>query len=85
MILSKKRFCFHNPADRSEVFETAGGGAIQSAPEWIAADPFFALAVADGDVIEFESKTGDNEIEKKAAAKRTGKKNTAAKGSAAEK
>ena len=51
-ILSKKRFQFGSGSTK---FVTAGGLVIETAPDWIAKDPLYALAVADGDITVIQS------------------------------
>lgn len=53
-ILTKKRFCFRDGADG--VVTTAGGGAIEVVPDWVAKTPLFNLAAADGDIMELSTK-----------------------------
>lgn len=51
-ILSKKRFQFGSGSTK---FVTAGGLVIETAPDWIAKDPLYALAAADGDITVIQS------------------------------
>ena len=63
-ILSKKRFEF--TGDGVKPFITAGGGTIQSAPDWIEKHPLFDLAVAEGSlyVMQDKKKTSSRKKEK---------------------
>lgn len=49
LILSKKRYMFRFDDLR---FTTAGGGEIETAPDWIRKDPYFELVFKDGDILE---------------------------------
>lgn len=53
-ILTKKRFCFRNGEEK---VETAGGGAIETVPDWVAKTRLFDLAVSDGNIIELAVKS----------------------------
>ena len=52
-ILSKKKFEFR---DGTEKFTTAGGGVIETAPDWIARTPFFKAIVNDGNILEIATR-----------------------------
>lgn len=54
IILTKKRYCFRNG---SEKFETAGGDAIETVPDWVAETELFELAVEGGNILEISSKS----------------------------
>lgn len=55
VILTKKRFGFvkQDGTERidAERFLTKGGMEIEDAPDWIATDPLYALAVESGDLV----------------------------------
>jgi hypothetical protein len=53
IILTKKRYCFRNGNDK---FETAGGDAIETVPDWVAETELFELAVEGGNILEISSK-----------------------------
>lgn len=53
IILTKKRYCFRNGDVK---VETAGGGAIETVPDWVAQTPLFKLASEGGNIYEMKSK-----------------------------
>ena len=61
IILTKKRFGFvkQDGTERidAERFLTKGGMEIEDAPNWIATDPLYALAVESGDLVPVSGKT----------------------------
>ena len=63
VILSKKRFQFKN--SEGGLFVTAGGMAIETAPDWIKKHPLYALAVKDGSIVETKAATPAKAANKK--------------------
>lgn len=72
VILTKKRFGFvkQDGTERidAERFLTKGGMEIEDAPDWIATDPLYALAVESGDLVPVNGKTPKAEAEAVATA-----------------
>lgn len=68
IILTKKRYCFRNGDVK---VETAGGGAIETVPDWVAETPLFKLASEGGNIYEMKNKgrTVTEQTPKKAAKK----------------
>lgn len=68
IILTKRRYCFRNGAEK---IETIGGGAIETVPDWVAKTELFELAAAGGNIMEIADKS--RKVTEEAPAKKSGK------------